>query len=154
VLHRLLEPIFAQQVHAELGLSVVELGLDRDGLLQQLDGLAVAPRDHVEVRGNRVRVAVARVQRQSALRPLALRRAAQQVDRRFQRVDLERRTFVLLGELERRIERVVAGVDSAVLERGARDHQMRFERLVGRVVDDLRRPPARLLFVAPGRDLR
>ena len=136
----LVDLVLAQQVHAELGVRRVEIGLDLDGLLQQRDGLAVTPRDDVEMRRDRVRVAVAGVQRQRALRPRAVRRAAQQVDGGFQRVDLERRALVILGELERFVERVVAGVDRAVLERRARHHQMRFERLVGRLVDDLLRP--------------
>ncbi len=60
---------------------------------------------------------------------------------------------MLLGQLERFVERLLAGVDGTVLERGARDQQVRFERLVGRLVDDLQGPLAGLLLVLARRDL-
>ena len=91
------DPVDPQQVDAELGVRRPQIRLDSHGLEQQLDRLAVAPRDDVEVRRHGVDVAEARMLLQRCRGPLAIGHAAQQVGRGLQRIDLERRQILCVG---------------------------------------------------------
>ncbi len=145
--------VLAQQIDAELGMCRVKGRLDLDGALEQSDRLAIAARDHIEIGGRRIDVAVARIELERTLGPLAVGVAAQQIGRRLERVDLQRRQVLLVGDFERRVELLVGRIDRAFLEIHARKQQVRFERLLRRLLDDLLEPFARLVVETAGRDL-
>ena len=154
MLARLVDAVLAQQVHAKLGVRRVESGLDVDGFLVELDRLAIAARDHIEIGRDRVRVAVARVGLERARGPLAVGLAAQEIGRGLERVDFELRQLLLLRDRARFVELRVGLRERAVLEVGAREQQIGFDARVRRLLDHLVREISALFLEPTGRDAR
>ena len=118
----------------------VRLNVDRASV--QFGGFAIPARDHVEVRGSRVDLAKTRVVCKCALGPGALLDAPEQVYRRLERMDLERRQPALLDDLQGARELLVARIDFALLETHAGEQQTGAD-IVGIELENLVDPGAR-----------
>ena len=124
---RLLDAVLAKQVDAQFGVGGPQIRLDAHRLEQQFDGLPVAPVDEVVVGRRGMDLAVGRVIRQGPIGPFAGGDALQHVRRRMQRVNLQRRQILCLGDRKRLVQSFPGVIDRTVLKAQPRRDQVSFQ---------------------------